>query len=62
VPTVVLVTAAFEGGARAAARARGFSSLPIVVLAADLEERTDADVRAEWRRRLPEVVEGLARA
>ena len=60
-PTVVLVTTAFAAGARATARARGATSLPIVVLDADLEERTDAEVRAEWRRRVPEVLAGLAR-
>ena len=60
-PAVVLVTAAFEAGARATARARGFDTLPIVTFAADFEERSDDDQRAELAARLPEIVRGLRR-
>jgi hypothetical protein len=59
VPSVVLVTAAFEAGARATARARGLPELPIVVLPADLEERDDDAVDAELRRRLPDLLREL---
>ncbi len=58
-PSVVLVTAAFEAGARATARARGLPELPIVVLPADLEERDDDAVDAELRRRLPDLLREL---
>ena len=61
VPTVALVTTAFEAGARAAARARGFESLPIVTFAADFEERDEAAMRAEFAARLPEITRGLQR-
>lgn len=61
VPTVALVTAAFEAGARAAARARGFESLPIVTFAADFEERDAAAMFAEFTERLPEISRGLRR-
>ena len=61
VPTVALVTAAFEAGARAAARARGFGALPIVVFAADFEERDEAAMRAEFTTRLPEITQALQR-
>jgi hypothetical protein len=61
VPTVALVTAAFEAGARAAARARGFDELPIITFAADFEEQDDAAMRAEFAARLPEITRGLQR-
>lgn len=60
-PTAVLVTAAFEAGARATARARGFTTLPILVFDADLEERDDAAQRAALAARLPELHAALAR-
>lgn len=61
-PTAVLVTAAFEAGARATARARGFTTLPILTFEADFEERSDAEQRAVLVARLPELRAALARA
>jgi hypothetical protein len=61
VPTVVLVTAAFEAGARATARARGYDALPIIVLDADVETRDPAAQRAALAARLPELHAALAR-
>jgi hypothetical protein len=55
------VTAAFEEGARAAARARGFDALPIIRFAADFEELDDAAMRAGFVARLPEIMRGLQR-
>lgn len=60
-PTAVLVTAAFEAGARATARARGFDALPILVFDADLETRGPAAQRAALAGRLPELHAALAR-
>lgn len=60
-PSVVLVTAAFEAGARATARARGFDTLPIVAFAADFEERSPAEQRAEFAARVPEILRALRR-
>jgi hypothetical protein len=57
----VLVTAAFEAGARATARARGFAALPILVFDADLEERDEDERRAAFVARLPELRAALAR-
>ena len=62
VPTVALVTAAFEAGARAAARARGFVDLPIITVPAALEERADVAMHAAFAAQLPEITCGLLRA
>lgn len=61
VPSVVLVTAAFEAGARATATARGFAELPIVTFAADFEERPVVDQHREFAARAAEIVRGLHR-
>lgn len=61
VPTVALVTSAFEAGARAAARARGFEHLPIITFATDFEEHDDTAMRVEFTARLPEITSGLRR-
>lgn len=61
-PTVVLVTAAFEAGARAAARARGFDGLPILVFDADLEVLDPDAQRAAIEARLPDVLAAIARS
>lgn len=58
---MVLVTAAFEAGARATARARGFERLPIVTFAADLEELADEVLRVALGTRLDEIEQGLRR-
>jgi hypothetical protein len=58
VPCVVLVTASFEAGARAAANARGLAELPIVVFPADLDQRDPDAVAVELARQWPEILAG----
>lgn len=60
-PTAVLVTTAFEAGARATARARGHDDLPIFVFDADLESLDDDAQRAAFAARLPELLAALVR-
>jgi hypothetical protein len=58
VPAVVLVTASFEAGARAAAQARGLSDLPIGVFPADLDQRDSEAVAARFALQWPEIWAG----
>ena len=58
---MVLVTAAFEAGARATARARGFDSLPIVAFPADFEERSVAEQKVVFAAVVSEIERSVQR-
>ena len=60
-PTVVLVTAAFEAVARSSAAARGLTDLPIVVFPADLDAWPADAVTAAFDERFGDVLAGLRR-
>jgi len=59
VPSVGLVTQQFRGLAEATARGRRNPGLAILVFPAGYDELPDAEIRADARRRLPELVRAL---
>jgi Skp family chaperone for outer membrane proteins len=60
VPAVVVVTAAFANLAQTAAQARGYASLPMLVLPHPLETRSAAAVRRLAAQRADELARLLA--
>lgn len=58
-PSVGLVTEQFRGLAEATARGRRTPDLPILVLPAGYDELPEAEIRADARRRVPELVRAL---
>jgi hypothetical protein len=59
---VGLVTEQFRGLAEATARGRKVPSLAILVLPAGYDELPEAEIRADARRRAPELVRALTGA
>ncbi len=55
-----VVTAVFENLARIAARAQGYPELRLLVLPHPMESRSEADIRAIVRARVPDVLAMLA--
>ena len=58
---MVLVTEPFEAVARSSALASGFAKLPIVVLPADLDERSPDLIRAAIDQRMADIRDALCR-
>jgi hypothetical protein len=56
----VVVTAVFENLGRTAARAQGYSALPLLALPHPMESRPEAEVRAIARQRFDELIGLLA--